>query len=111
MPQTPTKAWKEVIGYDEENSDDQTKYSRFLQQPGNLVFVDGSKNSSIGNKPFSEKKDILYSNSNSPLIRKELKYLDNNAQAVVDCDEWNYEIIENRTKIIASTVFDIMNRD
>ncbi|AJM71748.1 DUF262 domain-containing protein [Mycoplasma yeatsii] len=111
MPQKHNSTWKNMVGYDENNPESQTKYVRFLEQPGNLVFVDGSKNSSIGNKSFSEKKKNLYEKSNSPLIIKELKYLENDVPAIVNCDEWNYEIIENRTKIIASTVFDIMNTD
>lgn len=97
MPQTLNEQWKNEIG-----NDWKIIHEKYLHTIGNLTLT--GYNSNLGNKPFSEKKEILQENSNISWNRNICAY-----------DQWNERSIiantENMTNLFISIFPDISNRE
>lgn len=89
MPQTATDYWKQRIK-------DNSNYEEVVNKIGNLTLVDYRDNSSMGNKNFENKKDILNKSKhikmNEPLLIKE---------------DWNEDDINSRSLELAQQFIDI----
>lgn len=69
-PQTPPNANSIASGYEvnDTNKYDEEFINKYLHCLGNLMLISGSHNSSIGNRPFSEKLDSYNTN---PLLKQQ----------------------------------------
>lgn len=109
-PQTPTNGDPVANGYgiydDKENPSDGIVSGDWLNCIGNLMLISKSHNSSIGNKPFSDKLDS-YGRDNLLNQQKEIKsYIGNSNNSV-----WDKNTIENRKTKIIDAAMDIWNLD
>ena len=100
-PQTPTDGEPLEIGYDitDEGDYDEEFKNDYLNCIGNLMLISGSHNSSIGNRPFSEK---LESYNLNPLLKQqaEIKSFVDKANP-----KWGKQAIDDRQeKIIQFSV-------
>ncbi|WP_434342501.1 DUF262 domain-containing protein [Mycoplasma capricolum] len=111
MPQNLDNNWKEVlidnINITKENVSEKHKF--YLNQIGNLVYVNSDLNSSLGKRVFKEKK-IDYKNSKWRIISGnnlgELQ--DEYVKPICEYENWNFEIIKKRTEKFAEYVYNIM---
>jgi hypothetical protein len=72
MPQNLNEDWLEELG---ENAE--TTHLTYLNTLGNLSLSSGQKNSSLSDRPFKEKKEILFGeNSKFDLLNKSIKSFD-----------------------------------
>lgn len=109
-PQTPTNGDSIANGYgiydDKENPSDGIVSGDWLNCIGNLMLISKSHNSSIGNKPFSDKLDS-YGRDNLLNQQKEIEtYIGNSNNPV-----WDKDTIENRKIKIIDAAMDIWNLD
>lgn len=89
MPQTSTEFWKIRIN---ENSN----YDEVVNKIGNLTLVDYRDNSSMSNKNFNNKKEVL----------QQSKHIKLNGY-ILEQDDWNENIINSRSKEIYKTFIEI----
>lgn len=109
-PQTPTNGDPVANGYgiydDKENPSDGIVSGDWLNCIGNLMLISKSHNSSIGNKPFSDKLDS-YGRDNLLNQQKEIEsYIGNSNNPF-----WDKDTIENRKTKIIDAAMDIWNLD
>lgn len=109
-PQTPTNGDPVANGYgiydDKENSSNGIVSGDWLNCIGNLMLISKSHNSSIGNKPFSDKLES-YGKDNLLNQQKEIEtYIGNRNNPV-----WDKDAIENRKTKIINAAIDIWNLD
>lgn len=89
MPQSLSESWKQSLGPDYKKV-----WEEYLNNIGNLTLV--RHNSKIGNRPFSEKKEIYDNNEGLILSRK----------MITDNEKWDKEAILKRQKWIIDYIID-----
>ncbi|WFQ89943.1 HNH endonuclease family protein [Mycoplasma feriruminatoris] len=110
MPQNLSKDWIEDLKNITNNQEDiNEKHKEYLNQIGNLVYINSDSNSSLGNDSFQIKKSS-YKDSKWRILNG--SYLDKlekkNVMSVSNYDNWDFEIIEKRTEVLSEYVYNIM---
>ena len=86
MPQTPTKEWLDILNIDSDT------YEANLHRLGNLTLAEKSDNSSMKNKPFEYKKEILKSTSH---LKMNIEILEKSKWTLEEIEERNKKLIED----------------
>ena len=89
MPQKLNNIWKEELGDDFESI-----HQEFLNNIGNLTLI--RHNQELGNKSFSEKKDIYINHAGLQIAKDE----------VINRSKWNKNSIQNRSRWIIKYIVD-----
>jgi len=104
-PQTPTDDESIATGYDlNENGEYDEEFANdYLNCLGNLMLISGSHNSSIGNKPFSDK---LQSYRTNPLLKQQAEII---TFVETDSPIWDRVAIDKRHEKIINFCIDKWN--
>lgn len=89
MPQTLGPSWREQLGVDADEI-----HRKFVNQIGNLTLI--RHNQELGNKPFSDKKELYQNNSGLQITKT----------WVVDNEVWGEEQIERRSSLLIDYILD-----
>ncbi len=81
MPQTPTNEWLNILEVDIDT------YQRNVHRLGNLTLAAKSDNSSMGNKVWEYKNEILKNTSHLKINER-----------ILETDQWNIKCIDDRTE-------------
>lgn len=90
MPQSPTKAWLDALGVDEET------YERNLHRLGNLTLATKPDNSKMQNKPWEYKKAILADTAHLTMN-----------QLILEKEKWTIADIDERTKMLIEQIIEL----
>jgi len=91
MPKTLSDNWREELGEDYEEV-----HLELLDNIGNITLI--RHNQELGNKPFTEKKELYKSNSGLQVTNNE----------VTNRSKWNKNSIANRSKWISNYIVDFI---
>lgn len=86
MPQTPTKEWLDLLKIDADT------YEANLHRLGNLTLAEKGDNSTMKNKPFEYKKEILKSTSH---LKMNIEILEKSQWTLAEIEERNRKLIED----------------
>lgn len=89
MPQKLNNSWEEELGDDFESI-----HQEYLNNIGNLTLI--RHNQELGNKSFSEKKEIYINNAGLQIAKEE----------VINRSKWNKNSIQNRSRWIIKYIVD-----
>ena len=92
LPQTPNSEWKENLGADFDRI-----YQTYLNTIGNLTIVTSEWNSSLSNRSFSQKKEMLSCHG----LKINCDYFSKNI------NEWDESEIIKRMKFIVNKIFEV----
>jgi hypothetical protein len=109
-PQTPTNGDPVAYGYgiykDEQNPNEGIISGNWLNNIGDLMLISQSHNSSIGNKPFSDKL-FSYGKDNLLNQQKEIAdYVDDKTKPI-----WNKATIQKRQQAILKPATELWSLD
>ncbi|WFQ92407.1 DUF262 domain-containing protein [Mycoplasma feriruminatoris] len=111
MPQKLSSEWIQYLS-DNENITEQevrNKHEFYLNQIGNLCFIDLGKNSELKNYSFDHKKSKVYRMASAPLINGNVFLQEYKIEPITSYNKWGFEEIQKRSEQIVDAFMKIID--